>query len=105
ERSHRGPRRGRAPESGGCVRVVVRETNEEGDDCRTCRMVLGRRRRTRPDLRDQVDVHTAARAREPHRWHTAAARRLHADSFGPLTYAANSTFTGPGNNPARSASP
>ena len=55
--------RGRSTRSRGHHRVVVREGDEETDDRRTARLGSRERRARRSHLRDQVDVHPAARAR------------------------------------------
>ena len=58
---HRRSGGGRATRSGGDLRVVVRQEDEEGDDSEPAGMGPRRRRPRRPHLRDQVDLHPAAR--------------------------------------------
>ena len=86
QRPHRRSGGGRAARSGSGLRVVVRQEDEEGDDSEPAGMGPRGRGPRRPHLRDQVDLHPAARPGLPDRRRGAAPRTA---ASGRVTSAAH----------------
>src|SRR5262249_25518845 len=66
-------------------RVVVWEEDEQGTDPLARGLERRERGPPRPDLRDQIDLHPAARSGVPDRRRAAAARDLHARNRRSVT--------------------